>query len=656
MVTSGPRSLIMTDSAASPQSRNGQRLITADGAAVCRRYAVAGALWAVLASLSGVAMSLSLSLGAGLPLAWPILGAGRLHAVYGHVMIFGAVSLPLAGGLLGAAGLAAAGPAARRRASLAFWLWNIGIALGVLAIALGGLGSDAWGILPSPWSTALLWLAALAWSSALWSCALRSCAPRSSVLAGSGRTPVAGWFGLAAAVGLVAYLTVGGLGALGLGGAGQALVLDLAGRGLVSQWAALAGLGVAAAILPAIVGRPLFGRRTVILGLALWVVCGSLAAARDLPPELLPAWLARWVAAANVLWLAAAVSLAAALFGTFIGVDAPHPSSDGDRGPALGATDTVLPFVALGAVIVLAGVVVDAALMPAARLAVQFTAWDPAVSLLPPYAGLQLLAAGTAYMLWRSEGVSLDANRVRWHLWLALGGGLLLVLPLAPLGMVEVASGPSMILGRLGAVLQLPGILLAGMATLIWAWNAWAVTRMGGEGAWRPWVEGVSPTPSPALVLGAAIGAQVLALFMTLFLPLATPAAGAARLAAESAGDRGGGQPAPGQSIYLAEGCAACHTQRVRPIPADEGYGGPTSSRGDASDLAWTGLRRVGPDLARLGDRYGSRDELEARMVVHGPRGWPAFPWLFTNQGPTERGTQLIDYLTELRSVEAESQ
>lgn len=74
-----------------------------------------------------------------------------------------------------------------------------------------------------------------------------------------------------------------------------------------------------------------------------------------------------------------------------------------------------------------------------------------------------------------------------------------------------------------------------------------------------------------------------------------------------------------GQGEYLAEGCAGCHTQIVRPIIADAqlaasaGLGGITLS--DTNQVI--GRQRYGPDLANVGNRLSP----EAIQVVLGGEG-----------------------------------
>ena len=59
-----------------------------------------------------------------------------------------------------------------------------------------------------------------------------------------------------------------------------------------------------------------------------------------------------------------------------------------------------------------------------------------------------------------------------------------------------------------------------------------------------------------------------------------------------------------GREIYLREGCAACHTQMVRPVVADAELGGVTVA--DSNQVL--GLRRIGPDLTHVGSRLSGSD------------------------------------------------
>jgi cytochrome c oxidase cbb3-type subunit 2 len=90
-----------------------------------------------------------------------------------------------------------------------------------------------------------------------------------------------------------------------------------------------------------------------------------------------------------------------------------------------------------------------------------------------------------------------------------------------------------------------------------------------------------------------------------------------------------------GRDIYLREGCYNCHSQMIRPFRAETERYGHYSVAGESvydHPFQW-GSKRTGPDLARVGGRYG--DEWH-RIHLHNPRdlvpesNMPAYPWLET--------------------------
>ena len=72
-----------------------------------------------------------------------------------------------------------------------------------------------------------------------------------------------------------------------------------------------------------------------------------------------------------------------------------------------------------------------------------------------------------------------------------------------------------------------------------------------------------------------------------------------------------------GQDVYEVTGCAACHTQMVRPVVADVGLGPVTLN--DTNQVL--GTRRFGPDLADVGSRV-TASQMEA--IIGGLGGHPA--------------------------------
>ena len=91
-----------------------------------------------------------------------------------------------------------------------------------------------------------------------------------------------------------------------------------------------------------------------------------------------------------------------------------------------------------------------------------------------------------------------------------------------------------------------------------------------------------------------------------------------------------------GRDVYVREGCYNCHSQMVRPLPAETERYGHYSLAGEAvyDHPFQFGSKRTGPDLARVGGRY--TDEWH-RVHLHAPRdvvpesNMPGFPWLAQN-------------------------
>ncbi|HEV8332756.1 MAG TPA: cytochrome-c oxidase, cbb3-type subunit II [Steroidobacteraceae bacterium] len=91
-----------------------------------------------------------------------------------------------------------------------------------------------------------------------------------------------------------------------------------------------------------------------------------------------------------------------------------------------------------------------------------------------------------------------------------------------------------------------------------------------------------------------------------------------------------------GRDVYVREGCYNCHSQMVRPLPAETERYGHYSIAGEAvyDHPFQFGSKRTGPDLARVGGRY--TDDWH-RVHFMNPRdvvpesNMPGFPWLADN-------------------------
>ncbi len=88
-----------------------------------------------------------------------------------------------------------------------------------------------------------------------------------------------------------------------------------------------------------------------------------------------------------------------------------------------------------------------------------------------------------------------------------------------------------------------------------------------------------------------------------------------------------------GRDIYIREGCAHCHTQMVRPFQPETQRYGPFSVAGESvyDHPALWGIKRTGPDLARVGSGYSDfwhREHLRDPASVVPGSIMPAYPWL----------------------------
>lgn len=88
-----------------------------------------------------------------------------------------------------------------------------------------------------------------------------------------------------------------------------------------------------------------------------------------------------------------------------------------------------------------------------------------------------------------------------------------------------------------------------------------------------------------------------------------------------------------GRDIYVREGCYNCHSQMIRPFRAETERYGHYSVAGEFvydRPFQW-GSKRTGPDLARVGGRYGDdwhRAHLNNPRDVVPESNMPAYPWL----------------------------
>lgn len=108
-----------------------------------------------------------------------------------------------------------------------------------------------------------------------------------------------------------------------------------------------------------------------------------------------------------------------------------------------------------------------------------------------------------------------------------------------------------------------------------------------------------------------------------------------------------------GRDIYQREGCHVCHSQMIRPFRSEtERYGHYSVAGESVYDHPFQfGSKRMGPDLARVGERYS--DDWH-RVHLNNPRdlvpesNMPAFPWLNKNKANAQ---SIASHMIALRKV-----
>lgn len=148
-------------------------------------------------------------------------------------------------------------------------------------------------------------------------------------------------------------------------------------------------------------------------------------------------------------------------------------------------------------------------------------------------------------------------------------------------------------------------------------------------GPYRPPVL-VGARDNPMTVLAGVIGLFFIVVMVGLVgpaMPTETPGARTSHIDYSADALRG-------QDLYVSTGCAACHTQMVRPVVADVGLGPVTLN--DTNQIL--GTRRFGPDLSDAGSRLG---ESEIEAIIGGAGEHPALSLA------AEDLADLVAYLSE---------
>lgn len=108
-----------------------------------------------------------------------------------------------------------------------------------------------------------------------------------------------------------------------------------------------------------------------------------------------------------------------------------------------------------------------------------------------------------------------------------------------------------------------------------------------------------------------------------------------------------------GRDIYIREGCSNCHSQTVRPFRSETERYGEYSKAGEFvydHPFLW-GSKRTGPDLARIGGKYGDswhyNHMMDPRLMSPGSI-MPNYDWLLTQRLDTTTTVAKINALRKL--------
>lgn len=108
-----------------------------------------------------------------------------------------------------------------------------------------------------------------------------------------------------------------------------------------------------------------------------------------------------------------------------------------------------------------------------------------------------------------------------------------------------------------------------------------------------------------------------------------------------------------GRDLYIREGCVSCHSQMIRPFRSETERYGEYSKAGEFvydHPFLW-GSKRIGPDLARAGDKYSNAwhfNHLLDPQTMSPGSIMPPYEWLVTQKLDT---TTTIAKINAMRTL-----
>jgi cbb3-type cytochrome oxidase cytochrome c subunit len=301
------------------------------------------------------------------------------------------------------------------------------------------------------------------------------------------------------------------------------------------------------------------------------------------------------------------------------------------------------------------------------------------------FATFVLAAVGGIYYVWpRVTGRQLWSHKLAsWHVWLTISGTTLMLLGLTAQGLVQgsmlefganfvdsvVEMKPWWIARTLaGATMDIGLVLMAinlvmtareGKPFVAPAETSPLVSEARPAAVATGWVS----RPSSVFIV-AGIAFFFLAVLVQGILPSILPQTYNPTVVSERTGQTiqvADYTPLErrGRDVYIREGCWYCHSQFIRPVTGEDVRWGPVSQAGEYvfDQPQMLSTRRIGPDLHRVGRKYGSdwhaAHHWDPRNVVPDSI-MPRFPWLFKESDGkgtpeyNEDGKALVAYLQRL--------